>query len=531
MELHGQNLIAGSPSAEAPARVGAVDPATGAPLPTRFAEATGPEVDRAMVAAATAFEHLRRLPGREIAAFLDRVVAALEAAGDALVREAQRETGLPAARLQGERGRMLNQARVFAAMAREGSWTGPRIDRADPARQPLPKPDVRSMLTGLGPVVVFGASNFPLAISVAGTDTLSALAAGCPVVVKAHPAHPGTSELAGRAIAEAVAASNLPGGTFSLVHGAGHEVGLGLVRHPAAKAVAFTGSFRGGKALLDAAAARREPIPVYAEMGSINPVILLPGALADRAPAIAAAYLQSVNMGVGQFCTNPGLVLGVEGPGLDAFLGAAGDGARAIAPATMLHAGIRDAYAAGVARIEGTPGVTTVGRSSEAPDTARTQAACALFSTTPGAGEMHPHLLHEVFGPASLIVRCRSRAELETFIRGLDGHLTASVHGTAADLAAYADLIALLETKVGRIVWNGFGTGIEVCAAMHHGGPYPATTDAHFTSIGHASIFRFARPICYQNFPDEALPEPLRNANPGGLARLVDGRLTTDAIA
>jgi NADP-dependent aldehyde dehydrogenase len=468
------------------------------------------------------------LPGARIAAFLDAIAEELDAAGEDLIATAHAETGLPIARLQNERGRMVNGVRIFAQVARDGSWVSARIDRADPARKPAPKPDVRTMLTALGPVVVFGASNFPLAISVAGHDTISALAAGCPVVVKAHPAHPGTSELAGEAIARAAATSNVPPGVFSLVHGGGHEVGLALARHPAARAVAFTGSLGGGRALFDAAAGRPEPIPVYAEMGSINPVILLPGALASRADDIATAYIQSVTLGVGQFCTNPGLVLGVEGNALERFVAATARVAEAVPPATMLHAGIRDAFTRGAERLERTPGVEVVARSSAAADAQKTQAGCVIVTTTPDVLAAHPHVNEEVFGPASAIVRCRNRAELEHVVRGLAGHLTASVHGTPEDLAEYRDLIALLETKVGRIIFNGFGTGIEVCASMHHGGPYPSTTDPHFTSIGQAGIFRFARPICYQNFPPHVLPEALRDRNALGIWRLIDGQLTKD---
>jgi NADP-dependent aldehyde dehydrogenase len=363
-----------------------------------------------------------------------------------------------------------------------------------------------------------------------GTDTVSALAAGCPVVVKAHPAHPGTSDLVGRSIVAAAARTAMPPGIFTLIQGAGHAVGLALLRHPLLKAVAFTGSLRGGRALFDAAAARPEPIPVYAEMGSMNPVILLPHALAERGAAIARAYVQSVTSGVGQFCTKTGLVFGIEGSAWDGFLAAAGSAARAFPPATMLHAGILRAFETVAANIASIPGVRVVGRSEGTPDARRTQAACVLFSTGAGDFEAHPHLGEEVFGPVSLAVSCPGRADLERIIRGLGGHLTASVHGTDADLAEHRELIDLLLSKVGRIVWNGFGTGIEVSPAFHHGGPYPATTCSQFTSIWHASIFRFARPLCYQNFPDAALPEALRNRNTLGIQRLADGRITRDDL-
>jgi alpha-ketoglutaric semialdehyde dehydrogenase len=525
--LQGAHLIAGTRSSEGLATFHATNPATGERLPTAFHEATGAEIDRAMRLAEVAFETYRRLSGAQIAGFLDAIAAEIEALGDDLLALAQEETGLPPLRLKGERVRMLNGVRMFAAMAREGSWVGARIDHADPQRQPLPKPDVRAMLRPIGPVVVFGASNFPFAISVAGNDTLSALAAGCPVVVKAHPAHPGTSERVGEAIALAAARHKLHPGVFALLQGETNEVGQALVRHPATRAVAFTGSLRGGRALFDAGVARLDPIPVYAEMGSINPVILLPGALAQRAEPVAKAFITSVTLGVGQFCTNPGLVLAIDAPALDTFVAAVEGAAQTVAPATMLHAGIARAFAGGVARLAETPGVEVVATSATHPDPRRTEGQVAIFSTTAAAIEEHPHLTDEVFGPTSTIVRCRTREELEGVVRGLSGHLTASVHGTPEDLAEYAGLIALLETKVGRIIFNGFGTGIEVCAAMHHGGPYPSTTDGHHTSIGPAGIFRFARPVCYQDFPDAALPEALREGNPLGISRLVDSRVTT----
>ncbi|HXG56332.1 MAG TPA: aldehyde dehydrogenase (NADP(+)) [Vicinamibacterales bacterium] len=508
----------------------AVNPATGQPLPPEFRDATTGDVDAALSAAAAACAPYRALAPARIAGFLDKIATELEALGDALVERAHAETGLPLARLQNERERTINGVRIFADLIREGSWISARIDRGNPGRAPTPKPDLRTMLVPIGPVVVFGASNFPLAISVAGDDTIGALAAGCPVVVKAHPAHPGTSDLVAGAIEKAVIALEMPTGVFSLVHGAGHEVGLALVKHTETRAVAFTGSLAGGRALFDAASARLEPIPVYAEMGSINPVILLPGALAARASEIGTAYIKSVTMGVGQFCTNPGLVLGMADVDLDRFIESASLAAGKASPATMLHAGIRDAFLKGVARIEQTPGVTLEGKSRAEVHTARTEAPCVIFSTTAAVLASEPHLSEEVFGPTSAVVKCRDRAELERTIRQLTGHLTASVHGTPADLVEYRDLIALLETKVGRIIFNGFGTGLEVCAALHHGGPYPATTDAHFTSIGQGGIFRFARPLCYQNFPQEALPEALRDRNAMNIWRVVDGALTRDDV-
>ena len=530
MEFHGQQIIAGTHSARGVSTFNAVDPSSGQSLPGQFHEATRDEIDIALEAAAAAFAEYRASSPERIAKFLDSAATALQTIGDALVARAHAETGLPFSRLENERTRMLGGVRIFAEIAREGSWVSARIDRPNPDRKPAPKPDLRSMLMPVGPVVVFGASNFPLAISVAGNDTIGALAARCPVVVKAHPAHPGTSELVGDAIRAALARNGLPSGAFSMLHGVTHETGLALVKHPATKAVAFTGSLAGGRALFDAGASRPDPIPVYAEMGSTNPVILLPRALEARADDIAAAYIQSVTMGVGQFCTNPGIVLGLDDAALDRFVDSAGRIAAGWTPATMLHRGIRDAYVRGVERLEATPDVSVAGKSSAASDPQKTQAACVIAATTAGTLEAQSHLTEEIFGPVSLVARCRDRAELERVIRGLSGHLTASVHGTPNDLSEYRDVIALLETKVGRIIFNGFGTGLEVCPSLHHGGPYPATTDPHFTSIGHAGIFRFARPICYQNFPQDALPEPLRDRNATGIWRLIDGELSREDV-
>ena len=509
----------------------AFNPSTGQALAGEYHDASPQEIETKMSAAAAAAGAYRTQSPARIAGFLERIAVELEGLGETLVSRAHAESGLPLNRLQNERGRTIDGVRMFADLVREGSWVNARIDVGDPTRKPAPKPDIRTMLIPIGPVVVFGASNFPLAISVAGNDTVGALGAGCPVLVKAHPAHPGTSDLVAGAIENAVKACGMPAGVFSMLHGASHEVGLALVRHSEAKAVAFTGSLAGGRALFEAAAARPEPIPVYAEMGSINPVILLPGALADGAERIGAAYIKSVTMGVGQYCTNPGLALGMQGAALDRFLSAAAAAAEDAPPATMLHAGIRDSFMKGVKRIEATPGVKVEGRSRVEAQSARTEAPVVIFSTTADIFDAEAHLNEEVFGPASAIVKCSDRAELEHAIRQLTGHLTASVHGTPQDLEECRDLIALLETKVGRIIFNGFGTGLEVCASMHHGGPYPATTDSHFTSIGQAGILRFARPLCYQNFPQEALPEELRDENTRKIWRLVNGELSRDDIA
>jgi len=528
MELHGRQIIAGTTSAEGGRTFLGRNPATGQVTTPPIHEASLAEVDRALQLADAAFDAYRGLGPERAAAFLEAIAQAWLDLGDALLEQAHAETALPLARLTGERGRMVNQARLFAALVREGSWLDACIDHADPARQPAPKPDVRRMLAPVGPVVVFGASNFPLAISVGGTDTVAALAAGCPVVAKAHPAHPGTCELVAGALVAAARKCGIPPGVFSMVHGTTNDVGLALVRHPLTRVVAFTGSLAGGRALFDAAVARPEPIPVYAEMGSTNPVFVLPGAMATRGAQIAGDYIQSVTLGVGQFCTNPGVLLGVSGAAMTTFLGVVGARAQDVAPASMLHQGISHAFGAGVERIRKTSGVRILAESGTPPEAAKAQAKCVIFTTDIATLDAEPQLWEEVFGPASIVISCADASDLERVARGLRGHLTASVHGTPEDLAAHRGLITILERKVGRIVFNGFPTGIEVCAAMHHGGPYPATTDAHFTSIGSASIERYVRPICYQNFPQEGLPVELRDRNERRIWRLVDGRRTQD---
>lgn len=523
MDLHGCQIIAGRPVAAGPGTFQGRNPVTGEPATPPVHEATGAEVDAALVAADAAFDEYRRMGSGGIAAFLEAVADEWTALGDALLLQAQAETALPMGRLTGERARMVNQARMFAALAREGSWVDARIDHADPGRRPLPKPDVRRRLEPIGPVAVFGASNFPFAISVGGGDTVSALAAGCPVVAKAHPGHPGTSEMLGRAIVAAAQKSDVPAGVFGMVQGRGHEVGLALVRHPLTRVVAFTGSQAGGRALFDAAASRPDPIPVCAEMGSTNPVFVLPGAMAERGEAIAAGYVQSVTLGTGQFCTNPGVLLAVEGTALHTFLEQVASAASAVAPSSMLNEGTCRAFHGGLERVRRTPGVAVLGESGRPADQARCEAGCSILTAPLATLEARPELWDEVFGPVSIVIVCGGTADLVRVANGLQGHLTASVHATEAELGENRGLIAALERRVGRLVFNGYPTGIEVCPAMHHGGPWPATTDVRYTSIGTAAIERFVRPVCYQDFPQSALPAELRDDNPRGIWRLVDG--------
>ena len=520
--LHGRNFIAGR-LAESPRGFAATSPLDGRELPGRFCLASLDDADAAMQAAAAAAEPLAATTGETRAALLERIADEIMALDDALIERAGLETALPSARLTGERGRTVNQLKLFAAMAREGGWVDARIDRAQPDRQPLPRPDLRRAKRPLGPIVVFGSSNFPLAFSVAGGDTASALCTGNPVVVKAHRAHPGTSELVAGAIARAVEACGMPAGTFSMLHGEGSVIGTALVRHPAARAVGFTGSRAAGRALCDAAAARPDPIPVFAEMSSLNPMFLLPGALSDRGGEIARGFVASMTLGVGQFCTKPGLVFAVAGADLDRFKAAVAEAIAASPPASMLSADIRAAFEHGREAVCAANGAAVVARSATAADPRQTQAGAIVVATTTDAFLADPALAEEVFGPFSLVVTVPSLDALATVARRLDGQLTATLHGTPHDLAAAGALLDILAEKAGRVIVNGFPTGVEVCHAMQHGGPWPATSDARFTSVGSAALERFVRPVCYQDVPDALLPAPLKNANPLGIDRLVDG--------
>jgi NADP-dependent aldehyde dehydrogenase len=516
--IHGEPVLGTGPAFEA------FNPATGESIGPAFHAVDVDQVDAACRIAGAAFDGFRATSDHERADFLEQIGAQIMAIGDELIARAMAETGLPRARLEGERGRTVNQLKLFAELLREGSWQDARIDSALPQRQP-PRPDLRLRFVGVGPVAVFGASNFPLAFSVAGGDTAAALAAGCPVVVKAHPAHPGTSELVGRAVCAAIRQCGLPAGVFALLTGAGHEIGEALVRHPAIQAVGFTGSRSGGTSLMAVAAARPQPIPVYAEMSSINPVILLPGALIQRGVEIATGFAQSLTLGVGQFCTNPGLVLGLAGAKLDGFAAAAAEALRPLPAGVMLTPGIAAAYQRNESALAEQPGVEAVLRGTSSG----CMGAPSLFKTTAAAFQANPDMAHEVFGPSSLIVACRDLEELHGLIESLEGQLTATLQlqdDNESDLAAARKLLPALERKVGRILVNGFPTGVEVSTAMVHGGPFPATSDGRSSSVGTAAILRFLRPVCYQNLPRALLPAVLREPNERGVWRRHDGALT-----
>jgi alpha-ketoglutaric semialdehyde dehydrogenase len=508
--LIGARRVAGTSSFQG------IEAATGTPLPGDFSITPPEAVEQACALAAAAFDTFRETTPEARANFLEAIAAALETRSEAIIARAMLESGLPQGRLTGELGRTTGQLRLFAKVLREGAWAGAIIEAAQPDRQPLPRPDLRSRQIAVGPVAVFGASNFPLAFSVAGGDTASALAAGCPVVVKAHPAHPGTSLLAGEAIAEAVAACGLPEGVFSMVQGPDHALGSALVANPQIKAVGFTGSRGGGLALMAVAAARAEPIPVYAEMSSINPVILAPAALAEKGEALAKAFVGSLSLFAGQFCTNPGLVLALDGAELDAFLSHAAQALAAIPSQVMLTGGIAKAYSQGIATLQAQDGVAVL--ASGAAGSATCGAAC-LLSVEASALLANPALTHEVFGPSSLVVRCRDAAELAAVLESLEGQLTATLHIVEDDYPLAARLMPVLERKVGRILANGWPTGVEVSRSMVHGGPFPATSDPRSTSVGAMAIHRFLRPVCYQALPDALLPAALQAGNPLGLPR------------
>lgn len=526
MTLHGHSIIAGIPTPEAGDTFHATNPATGETLGPPFQEAFGSLADAAMEAAERDFDAFRAKSPEKRARLLEAIADGLEALGAPLLQRAHAETALPMARLTAERGRMTMQARLFAKLIRDGTWLEARIDRAMPDRQPQPKPDVRRMMQPLGPVVVFGASNFPFAISVAGTDTVSALGAGCPVVVKGHPGHPGTCEMIGGVIAEAAKKTGMPPGIFSLLQGKSNYIGMTLAKHPLTCAVAFTGSLKGGRALFDTCVSRSKPIPFYGELGSVNPVFLLPGVLKERAAQVAEAYVGSLTMGVGQFCTNPGVVFGLKSTELGSFMDKTAELVKAWQPSTMLHGGISSAFDSGVERLASLPGMRVAAKSETPAKSGASQAAATVFITDMKTFSQNETMREEVFGPTSVVTYCETKEDLECLAESFDGQLTAAIHGTVEDLKEHARLVRILERKAGRIIFNGFGTGIEVCPSMHHGGLYPSATHSFFTSIGTAAIYRFVRPVCYQGFPDECLPEPLQNKNASGAWRMVDGSMT-----
>lgn len=524
MTLTGHSLIAGQAVAGSGKTAFGVNPATNERLDPAYSLITEEQLTTATSAAAAAYPSFSTLEPGTHAAFLDAIADNIEAIGEELIIRAGQETGLPAARLQGERARTTGQLRLFASVVRQGDFRGARIDPALPDRTPLPRADIRQRQIPLGPVAVFGASNFPLAFSTAGGDTASALAAGCPVVFKAHNAHPGTGELVGQAVVKAVRDFGLHPGVFSLVYGPGASIGQALVADPHIKAVGFTGSQSAGIALMRTAAARREPIPVYAEMSSLNPVFVFEGALkgpADHIDALAAQYVTAVTGSSGQLCTSPGLLFAPEGEAGDKLAAAVARAVSGCAGQTMLTEGIAGSWHAGTRALGSADGVELLGQGTDG--TAENAPAPAIFGTRV-KDFVANHVLHEeIFGAASLVVRYGSTDELLQAAGRMEGQLTASLQLTEEDYPTAAPLIPVLEQKVGRIIVNGWPTGVEVGHAMVHGGPFPATSDSRTTSVGTLAINRFLRPVAYQNLPQELLPAPLQDENPWGLNRRIDG--------
>lgn len=523
VELTGTSIIGFARGEETKHIFRAFDPSTGIEIDPPFHSATNEELEQAAKLAEDARLNYGNLSQRTRAKFLRKIADNIEALGDTLIQRASLETALANARFQGERARTCGQLRMFADLLDEGSWVDARIDHAMPDREPIPKPDVRSMLRPVGPVAVFCASNFPLAYSVAGGDTASALAAGCPVIVNAHTAHPGTAELVGVALSNAAKECGMPEGVFSLLFSAGYEIGQALVKHPLIRAVGFTGSRKGGRALMDIAAARPEPIPVYTEMSSVNPTFILPSAVKERGDAIVAGLHASVTGGVGQFCTKPGLVFLPGDDSADVFVSKIRGLMTATEPAPLLTGGIKEDYREANEKRESEVEISAANNKSGLEGFAVNP---SIFETSSVTFLNTPELNEEIFGPTTLLIRSNDHEELLNIARALEGQLTASIHGTEDDLREYADLIHILETKVGRLIFNGFSTGVEVCPSMVHGGPYPATSDGRSTAVGTRAIDRFSRLVCYQNFPDAVLPDELKEANPLGISRMIDGKVS-----
>jgi alpha-ketoglutaric semialdehyde dehydrogenase len=521
MALTGQNILGFDLSAKGTNSFFAINPRTNKELSTKYYQATKDEIDEAVKLAESAFSIYRNKSGAEKADFLDTIAKEILELDANLITICQQETGLPEGRLIGERGRTIGQLKLFAQLLREGSWVDARIDFADANRQPIPKPDTRQMQIPIGPVGIFGSSNFPLAFSVAGGDTASALAAGCTVIIKAHPAHPGTSELIGTAITKAAQKCGMPNGTFSLVQGPSVDVGLTLVKNPLIKAIGFTGSFKGGKALFDEANKREEPIPVYAEMGSTNPVFILQEKLKQETKQIAEGINNSVQLGVGQFCTNPGITVVTKSKDSEAFENILSEEVKNSISGTMLTDNIQKTYNLGLDKLKSKSVVTKVSKGEKAEG--ESQGIPEVLKVSGKDFLLDRELEKEIFGPSTLLIQTENAQERLEIAKGLEGHLTATVFGTENDLKENIELLKILELKVGRLLLNSYPTGVEVCYSMVHGGPFPATTDSRMTSVGTSAITRFTRPICYQNFSEFLLPTELKTNNPLDISRIENG--------
>jgi alpha-ketoglutaric semialdehyde dehydrogenase len=529
MPIQGKNFIGYRLSAKGTHQFQSYVPNQDTQLPESFFAANSEEINEALTLANEAFLPFSSLEPSKRAAFLRAICDEILKLGDELLDRAHLETGLPMARLQGERARTLGQLSQFADLIEEGSWVAPSIDTAIPDRSPVPKPDLRKKQVPLGPVVVFGSSNFPFAYSVAGVDTGPALAAGNPVIVKAHPAHPGVSDLTAQAIVAAARSTEMPEGVFSMLYDDGYQVGTELVKHPITKAVGFTGSLKGGMALYKLGQEREEPIPVFAEMGSVNPIVLLPETLAKKAESIAKSLAGSVTLGVGQFCTNPGLVFVVKSESTPVFEAAYRHEIEKSPQATMLTKGICQNYQRLVSEASAQEGATLLAKTQLLP-TAQNQAEATILKTTGKVFINNPSLHEEIFGPFSLLVEFDTIDELKQAVRQLKGQLTVSLFADPAEAAAHPDLLQQLSLKGGRFIMNGVPTGVEVCPSMHHGGPFPSATDSRFTSVGRDAIYRFTRPQSFQDWDDTLLPLELQNSNPLGILRLVNNQWTRDAV-
>jgi alpha-ketoglutaric semialdehyde dehydrogenase len=517
----GKNYIGNSLSAKGAITFKTFNPILNIENELTFYEASNDELEEAVNLASIAFKEFRKTTGKQKALFLNTIADEILALDDLLIETYCSETGLPAGRAKGERGRTIGQLRNFANLVAEGSWVEASIDTADPERTPAPKPDLRKMLIPLGPIVVFGASNFPLAYSTAGGDTAAAFAAGCPVIVKSHPMHAGTGELVASAIVKATIASGMPSGVFSNLNSSGIAVGVDLVKHPKVKAVGFTGSIKGGRALLDLAAKREEPIPVFAEMGSVNPVVILPEALHKNGKNLAKTYAGSITLGTGQFCTNPGLLLGIKSAELTAFIQNLGKEILQIQPSVMLHPTIIGAYEANKDNTIAQSNIEVVAQYN---DEVQPNFAQQVITTVEGQTFLDNSSLHqEVFGPFSMVVQCKDTRQLEEIISQLEGQLTGTIIAENDEIVSHSKIIEALQNRVGRIIYNGVPTGVEVSPSMVHGGPYPSSTDSRFSAVGINSIKRWVRPFSFQDWPNSLLPDELKDENPLGISRHEDG--------
>ncbi|PNQ75131.1 aldehyde dehydrogenase (NADP(+)) [Hanstruepera neustonica] len=526
--ITGKNYVGNKQSAKGDKTFKTFNPQTNSENQAVFTEATPEEIDEAVNLATNAFKTYRNISKDRKSKFLNTIADNIMALGDELIQTYCEESGLPEGRAKGERGRTVGQLRMFADLVKEGSWVEASIDTAIPDREPTPKPDLRKMSIPLGPVVVFGASNFPLAYSTAGGDTAAALAAGCPVLVKSHPMHAGTGEWVAKVVIEAAEETGMPNGVFSNLNSSGIAVGEQLVKHAGVKAVGFTGSIAGGRALYNLAAQRDEPIPVFAEMGSINPVVILPEALKSRNQSIAKTYANSITLGTGQFCTNPGLILGIKSKELSNFVQNLSDEIVKVEPTCMLHPNIIGAYESKKEKAIAQQNLSVVVNYEY---DIKTNYARQTVTTVEGKTFLNNATLHqEVFGPYSMVVQCDDTDQLYQIISNLEGQLTGTIIAENDEATEYSDIVSALQNRVGRLIYNGVPTGVEVCPSMTHGGPYPASTDSRFTAVGIHSIKRWVRPFSYQDWPNDLLPKELKNENPLGILRLVNNTQTRDRI-